>query len=804
MASIFSRALRAGRITAGLMVCLSLVIPFGDLSPALAATTAYDASIIALDAPQRIAPGQTATIKVTVQNIGSAGWVNTGAHYVSIYGYDFTRRVEVNSPLASPGWESPMRPVRLPVSSLAPNKQTVFSFPIKASTKPGTYKGDFLLVVEGLKRMGNGRFTVSYTVDGNAISVSAPTATLTSAPAPAVDPVLAPGSTAWQAQLISTGGDERQMEMETNIIATLEYKNVGSQTWKRDSGTFVSLYSVSGNKERVSSFKDASWTGNQAAKMVETEVKPGQLAHFKVELRAPRSPAMYREEFMLAAENAAWITASRAILAINVPITSGFIASAAPGMSAADIVSQSASTRSGQYIASLLLRSLQTMTGTGNARQQVTVGFKNTGDVTWGTRLLKVKGVVPALTGSLASVRDDTWLDMGTPTQAKDAVAPGEVGFLTFYIKAPVKKGNYTASFQLYADNQAVDGGVIDIPITVTADGYIEPEPVVKPTVSVSTPSAPASPTFTLNPQPLNGDVASLPAEPMIRAGIFATTDNTMVIAARFVPLEVRVGGSTGNLVCSVAKGQSVTVSFDPNSKQYSLSGACSGQSATWYVVRATDGISPMEMSDFSRLVGWLPGANDNTFRGQMELRLAESSGEVWVINELPVEWYLKGIGETSNSSPQQYQRTLLVAARTYAMYHVGRGTKHAAQHYTVDATYDQVYRGYGAELRDPAVVQAVDATRGQIVTYQGKLAITPYFSRSDGRTRDWKEVWGGAGYPWLVSVPVPDDIGRTLWGHGVGMSAMGALQMDAKWGKTYDQILAHFYTGTELRRVYK
>jgi peptidoglycan hydrolase-like amidase len=64
--------------------------------------------------------------------------------------------------------------------------------------------------------------------------------------------------------------------------------------------------------------------------------------------------------------------------------------------------------------------------------------------------------------------------------------------------------------------------------------------------------------------------------------------------------------------------------------------------------------------------------------------------------------------------------------------------------------------------------------------------------------------VWGGSTIPWLVSVPVPDDVGKTLWGHGVGMSATGALQMDAKHGNTYDQILAHFYTGTELRRAYK
>jgi peptidoglycan hydrolase-like amidase len=100
--------------------------------------------------------------------------------------------------------------------------------------------------------------------------------------------------------------------------------------------------------------------------------------------------------------------------------------------------------------------------------------------------------------------------------------------------------------------------------------------------------------------------------------------------------------------------------------------------------------------------------------------------------------------------------------------------------------------------------VAGIEATRGQIVTYNGKIAITPYFSRSDGRTRSWGEVWyGGSQYPWLVGVSVPEDNGRTLWGHGVGLSASGALDM-ARAGKQYDEILKHFYTGIELRRAYK
>jgi SpoIID/LytB domain protein len=38
-------------------------------------------------------------------------------------------------------------------------------------------------------------------------------------------------------------------------------------------------------------------------------------------------------------------------------------------------------------------------------------------------------------------------------------------------------------------------------------------------------------------------------------------------------------------------------------------------------------------------------------------------------------------------------------------------------------------------------------------------------------------------------------------WGHGVGMSQYGAYGQ-AQAGRTYDQILAHYYAGTEIGRA--
>jgi len=64
-------------------------------------------------------------------------------------------------------------------------------------------------------------------------------------------------------------------------------------------------------------------------------------------------------------------------------------------------------------------------------------------------------------------------------------------------------------------------------------------------------------------------------------------------------------------------------------------------------------------------------------------------------------------------------------------------------------------------------------------------------------------QVKGGPVQLTPVSVEVPCDAGKTLWGHGVGMSASGALCM-ANQGQTWDQILKHFYTGIDLTKKWE
>lgn len=791
---------------------------FGISQSAQAASLPYQASVVSLSAPATMFVGDRTEVMVELTNQGTATWKNTGPNYVALFHWDPKTKQETPSSLAAAGWISNSEVTKMPVASVAPGKSVQFRFPIQAPSTPGRYQANFTFAAQNLAWFKYGVF--SLTIDVKSRESTSFQSTIIQTPNSILSPIAA-STSEWAAVLVSRGGTEWQVEMENQATVDLTFKNVGTKTWYRQGEGFVSVYAIDNKQERKSLFRDGVWMGSaQVARIIEDVVRPGQEAHVRMTLRAPKIPGLFQETFMLAAENVAWITGSDVTIPIRVPMLAGYLAqdavgsldeiadaSGVGGSAVTSTVSGSTSVpaasdpaRTGQ----LLLRSATQMTVTGNASLEWTLGFKNTGTLHWSMHALRLMNVSPLSSiVKLSSVRDESWQGALEPSTIRAQTKPGELAFVTFRLKAPAKKGSYTARFQLHADGQPVGGAVIEIPITVTADGYIEQPKTTQPTPSQTqaTPTPPPLPP--LNAVPINGDYSNLPAEPIVRVGVFEPVGGTLTMRAAYNPILVLDGEM---ILCKVAMNESITVTFDRANKRYLLSGhaGCGERnSVRLFSFRAEDNVSPIELAPGSRPTGGLWNSTHTAFRRQIELRYTPATDKIWMINELPIEYYLKGMMETSDNSPPEFRRTLMTAARTYAVYHVRRNTKHANEFYTVDATYDQVYRGYGAEKKNPGVAQAIDDTRGQIATYEEHLAVTPYFSRSDGRTRNWNEVWAGEAIPWLVSVPVPWDAGKTLWGHGVGMSASGALGM-ANDGKRYDEILKYFYRGIELRRAYK
>lgn len=231
------------------------------------------------------------------------------------------------------------------------------------------------------------------------------------------------------------------------------------------------------------------------------------------------------------------------------------------------------------------------------------------------------------------------------------------------------------------------------------------------------------------------------------------------------------------------------------------------------------------------------------------------------------------------------------VAARTYCLYRMQMGVGHGDTEAEICTDYthcmaffseEEAAERWGedtAKTIHDTVYEAVKATSGEYLTYQGRVIAALFHASSTGRTESAENVWGSA-YPYLVSVQSPEeprisevkttvaaltelmkekgepDFSAELWGeenkiklsfnntgriaklslngysikgtvlrsalglrstdfspevqgdeviftvtgygHGIGMSQYGAEAM-AQSGADYREILAHYYTGTEL-----
>jgi stage II sporulation protein D len=129
-------------------------------------------------------------------------------------------------------------------------------------------------------------------------------------------------------------------------------------------------------------------------------------------------------------------------------------------------------------------------------------------------------------------------------------------------------------------------------------------------------------------------------------------------------------------------------------------------------------------------------------------------SGSLNAINALPVDQYVKGV--VPNESPASWPLAALqaqaVAARSYAL-----STQVDGNGFDLyDDTRSQVYEGIASE--EARANQAAAMTRGQVVTYEGKIAQTFFSACSGGHTESIQNVFFGAPVPYLVGVPDPYD----------------------------------------------
>ncbi len=168
------------------------------------------------------------------------------------------------------------------------------------------------------------------------------------------------------------------------------------------------------------------------------------------------------------------------------------------------------------------------------------------------------------------------------------------------------------------------------------------------------------------------------------------------------------------------------------------------------------------------------------TFSGTLKLVVDED--KIVAINILPVEDYLKSVisSEMKSSCSLEFLKASAVISRSWLYAQMQRRQEHAEQaapffsfvkgegesirwydredHTIFDVCADDHCQRYQGITRqsDPRVAEAVDATRGQVLTFDGHICDTRFGKCCGGRTNEFQYCWENIQVPYLRSVADP------------------------------------------------
>jgi stage II sporulation protein D len=136
-------------------------------------------------------------------------------------------------------------------------------------------------------------------------------------------------------------------------------------------------------------------------------------------------------------------------------------------------------------------------------------------------------------------------------------------------------------------------------------------------------------------------------------------------------------------------------------------------------------------------------------YRGEIVFAAGDSG--VAVVNALQIDDYLMGVVPLEmgllSASDSAAVEAQAVTARSYAYIHL---TPSRAYDLT-GGTLDQLYGGVAAE--NAVASQAVEATRGLVLRYGGRIVNAPYHSTCGGTTAASSEIWRSEDEPYLRQV---------------------------------------------------
>lgn len=155
-------------------------------------------------------------------------------------------------------------------------------------------------------------------------------------------------------------------------------------------------------------------------------------------------------------------------------------------------------------------------------------------------------------------------------------------------------------------------------------------------------------------------------------------------------------------------------------------------------------------------------------------------------IEKFPLEAYVRGV--VAAEMPADFDREALkaqaLAARTYIIDRALKGDirdveqkygEQAKGAWVTDTVEHQVFYtdeklkahwGADYEKNSNKINEAVNETRGQVITYDGRPIYAAFFSTSNGKTENSEDYWQKA-YPYLRSVDSPWDLKAPSYAYG-------------------------------------
>ncbi|MGB3692409.1 MAG: SpoIID/LytB domain-containing protein [Spirulinaceae cyanobacterium] len=179
------------------------------------------------------------------------------------------------------------------------------------------------------------------------------------------------------------------------------------------------------------------------------------------------------------------------------------------------------------------------------------------------------------------------------------------------------------------------------------------------------------------------------------------------------------------------------------------------GQIGPMNSVTAVSGGNGVQLEGYQAGQIWIEPTGDGTvwigdrwYRG--DTQLVPNGKGLTVINHVDIEDYLYSVvgAEMYASWPQEALKSQAVSARTYALH---KSAKSNSSLYDLDTTTaTQVYKGLNSETN--TTVQAVDATRNQVLTYNGEPILAVFHASSGGHTENVEDIWSNP-LPYLRGV---------------------------------------------------